>query len=125
MKKIFDITIPPNPIPQKDFQCYSKEEDIAWEIWISINRYYSKQKGYITSEFPKSILENFCFEILNKESIIGKNVLFSYVLKPDTNVKAVEIALMTIGIYKRFKYDANFDTKKYLAVWKVWYSGSI
>lgn len=94
----------------------STEEAIAFEIYQILNDYNSKIKGYNDFHFDKSILDDFHFEIVN--DFYDKNVLFSYVLKEDTNINNIEFHLMTIGIKKEFTDKSNLDSKRYLAVWK-------
>ncbi|MGN6647358.1 MAG: hypothetical protein ACTHJT_12605 [Cytophaga sp.] len=86
----------------------SKEETIAHEIW---NILYKNFKELIED---KAFLNTLNFEIIN--DFHNKNVFFSYVLKEDTSIQKVEIALMTIGIYKEFIDNSN-PGKRYLAVW--------
>jgi hypothetical protein len=87
----------------------SKEEAIAHEIWDIL---YKNFKDLIED---KSFINTLHFEVIN--DFYDKNVFFSYVLKQETNIQKVEIALMAIGIYKEFIDNSNHDKKRYLAVW--------
>ena len=98
------------------YDALSKEENIAFTIYQVLNDYNSKKKGYNDFHFDKSILEAFSFEIINDFN--NKHVLFSYVLKPDTNIRNIEIHLMTIGITREFVDKSVSDKKRYLAVCK-------
>jgi hypothetical protein len=95
---------------------YSMEEHLAFEFYIVISKFNSKLKGCHFSKIDKSILGELNFEIVN--NFYNKNVLISYVLRNNTNIKKVELALKTIGIDVKFSDKSDLDKKRYLVIWK-------
>ncbi len=98
---------------RKGYQTYTIEEDLAFEIWLSINNRINKAHLPINDH---SFINELNFEIIS--DFYNKDVLFSYVLKEDTNITYIEFHLMSIGIKKNFIDNSNFESKRYLTVWK-------
>jgi hypothetical protein len=92
---------------------YSIEEDLSFEIWLSINNRINQSCLPINDH---SFLNSLNFEIIS--DFYNKDVLFSYALKEQINIRNIEISLMSIGINKTFKDNNNLDRRRYLAVWK-------
>lgn len=98
---------------RKGYQSYSIEEDLAFEIWLSINSRINKAHLPINDH---SFLSELNFEIIS--DFYNKDVLFSYVIKEGINITNIEIGLMAIGINKTFIDKGLVNHKKYLTVWK-------
>lgn len=94
-------------------QIYTIEEDLAFEIWFSINNRINHLHLPINDH---SFLDELNFEIIS--DFYHKDVLFSYVLKEKVNIPNIEISLMAIGLSRNFTDKSIPDQKKYLAVWK-------
>lgn len=90
-------------------------ENLALEIYQTIDSFQKEQKGYSSLELDKEILTNLNFEIVN--DFYDKNVLISYVLKPSTSIIEIELHLMFLGINKEFLNNSNPNKKRYLTVW--------
>jgi hypothetical protein len=93
----------------------SHPESLAWEIYKSVDNFQRTYKGFESLDLDKEILSDLNFGIIN--DFYNKNVLISYVLKPDTNVIEVELHLMFLGINKEFVDKSIRGKKRYLAVW--------
>ncbi len=85
---------------------YSKEENLANEILLSINNRIS------LADF-----NNLHFEIIS--DFYNKDILLSYVFKNNICITKVEECLSDIGINRKFVDNSNPNQKRYLAIFQT------
>jgi hypothetical protein len=98
----------------------SSEEWKAYEIYLALNKYYSFIKGFTTLSFPKELVNDFYFEILNKDDMAGKNniITISYNRdNPKLDLHLLNLHLMTLGIYREFIDKGSLENRRFITVW--------
>ena len=98
----------------------SSEEWKAYEIYLAINKYYTFIKGFASLSFPKELLNDFFFEILNKDEMAGKNTIITISYNndnPKLDLNLLQLHMMTFGIRREFINKSSLDHRRFITVW--------
>jgi hypothetical protein len=96
----------------------SSEEWKAFGVYEAVHRYYNEKMRSASLEFPKEILSELNFEILNVCDLSGRRNFTLISMTKPIDFNLFYFHLKTFGIDKEFIDKRTSESRSFLSVWK-------